>query len=255
MAQAEVKILEDAESLSRAAAEFVARTAELAVRSAGRFSICLSGGGTPKRLYELLAASPFAESFPWQRSLVFWGDERFVPPGHPESNYGMTRAAMLDRVPLPAENVFPVPTVGVRSVEEAARGYARTLAEVFADTGPGKPSGRSEFPGFDLVLLGIGVDGHTASLFPGSPALEEKSGWTSAVRAPRGYDITERVTLTLPVINSSACVVFLASGSGKREVVNSVIHHRPEAAGRYPAARVDPAAGELHWFLDAEAAS
>ena len=255
MAEAKVRVLKDAESLSRAAAEFVAAFAAAAVLARGRFTLVLSGGGTPKRLYELLAGSPLVESFPWKNCLVFWGDERFVPPEHPESNYGMTRSAMLDRVPLPQENIFPIPTVGVPSAQAAARNYAATLAEVFAEGGPEIRSGKPEFPSFDLVLLGIGADGHTASLFPGDPALGEKSSWTAAVKAPPAYAVTDRITLTLPVINSASCVIFLAAGGSKREVVGPILRDREKAASRFPAARVDTKSGELYWFLDTSAAS
>lgn len=253
MAEAKVRVLKDAESLSRAAAEFVAGCAAAAVSANGRFSLALSGGGTPKRLYELLATSPLVESFPWMNCLIFWGDERFVPPAHPESNYGMTRAAMLDRVPLPKENVFPVPTVSVPSATAAARHYAETLAEVFAGRGLQAQPGKPKFPRFDLVLLGIGADGHTASLFPGDRVLDEKSDWTAAVQAPPAYPVTDRITLTLPVINNASCVVFLAAGGSKREVVGSILRNRKQAASRYPAARVGPQDGELYWFVDTAA--
>ncbi|OGG00782.1 MAG: 6-phosphogluconolactonase [Candidatus Glassbacteria bacterium RIFCSPLOWO2_12_FULL_58_11] len=249
----QVQVFEDVEELSRAAAEFVTRRAVEVCRAGGAFRVALSGGSTPKKLYQLLAGEPWRGSFPWEKSHFFLGDERFVAQEHPESNFGMARQALLDKVPLPAGNVHPLDSAAV-SVEEAARRYEEELRKVFERGGKdrgSKPAG--DFPRFDLVLLGLGPDGHTASLFPGNPVLEERRRWAAAVEAPPGYPTRERVSLTLPVINAAAYVLFLAAGREKSPIVKAILETPEKARSLYPAALVEPSAGELFWFLDRQA--
>jgi 6-phosphogluconolactonase len=238
--KAQVRVAPDADALMRIAAEEVARRAEEAVGARGRFAIALAGGSTPKRLYALLAdpGQPFCGRVPWRATHVFFGDERHVPPEHPDSNYGMARAALLSKVPIPPENVHRV-RAEETDASTAALDYERELYQFFGG-----------LPRFDLVLLGIGAEGHTASLFPGSPALDEQAHLVAApwVEKLRSH----RITLTLPVLDAAAAVAFLVAGSEKAERVAEILGGRgPEL----PAARVQPAQGELIWFLDAPAAA
>jgi 6-phosphogluconolactonase len=202
--------------------------------------VCLSGGSTPRRLYERLAGPEIAPRFPWDRVHWFWGDERFVPHDHPESNYGMARDALFSRVPAPEENIHAIPTEGL-SPEQAADAYARALERFY-----GAETLAPDRPLFDVALLGIGEDGHTASLFPGRPALEETRRWAVAVT---GAKSEPRITLTYPSLDSSRDLAFLVTGAGKRDVLR-----RAQAGDRaLPAARVRPL-GRLHWFADRAAA-
>ena len=180
----------------------------LAQASDREFSVCLSGGSTPRRLYEQLATPAFASRFPWRRAHWFWGDERFVAHDHPDSNFRMARDAFLSRVPAPDGNVHAIPTEGL-SPEQAAAAYETTLKRFYgADTlAPDRPL-------FDVTLLGIGEDGHTASLFPGQPALQERRRWVIAVI---GAKSEPRITLTYPALDSSRDVAFLATGEEKRD--------------------------------------
>ena len=223
----------DAEALARDAAEWLCG---LALSGTGRFAICCSGGTTPKRLYELLAEPGIASRFPWTRVHWFWGDERFVPRDHPDSNYRATYEAMLSRVNVPDGNVHPIPT-HLPSPEQAAAAYEKALKAFY-----GGDELDPERPLFDVTLLGIGEDGHTASLFPGHAALDERRRWVVPV-----IDVkTEaRITLTYPVLNSSRDVAFLAAGKAKRPMVT-----RAQAGDRaLPAARIQPI-GQLTWFTD-----
>jgi 6-phosphogluconolactonase len=233
----------DASALMRAAAAEVARRAEEAVASRGRFLVALAGGATPRRLYALLAdpREPWRARVDWSRTHVFFGDERHVHPDDPESNFGMARAALLGKVPVPPGQVHRVQAEDT-DAEEAARAYEATLRDVFG-LAPG------ERPRFDLILLGLGADGHTASLFPGNPALDEQERLVAAPWVDRLR--THRITLTLPVLDAARAVVFLVSGEEKATRVADVLEG-PGAA--LPAGRVRPAGGELVWLLDAPAA-
>lgn len=197
--------------MSRAAAILISRLAGDRVEKNGRFTLVLSGGRTPRVLYEMLSASPFLDEIPWEETHLFWGDERFVPRDHPQSNYLMAQSALISRVPLPTENVHPVP------VEEGTLGEAASTYEEHLRGFLGVPFGAPPNPSFDVVLLGMGADGHTASLFPGDPVLEERERWVASLRAPEGYQARDRVTLTLPVMyhfvtHFSGCqLLFLSS--------------------------------------------
>jgi 6-phosphogluconolactonase len=232
------QIFDDLDALSRAAAQASQELALDAIAERGRCAIALAGGHTPARMYSLWA-SDFP--LPWAQTHFFWGDERYVPLVDPHSNFRMVREALLDRVRVPNENVHPMPT-GLATPEAAAAAYERMLREFFA----------SGTPAFDLILLGLGVEGHTASLFPGSPALLEKDRWVVAVDVPTKPNL--RLTFTLPVINCARNVFFLVSGAEKREVIASLEREPELAATRYPAARVRPR-GRIVWFLDRAAAS
>jgi 6-phosphogluconolactonase len=230
----------DPAALARAAAEELARLAAEAVAARGAFSLALAGGSTPRALYQLLAdpAGPFRARIPWPSVHAFFGDERAVPPDHPESNYRMARAALLDRVPLGSVHRM----AGELGAPEAAARYQVELRAHF---------GEVSFPAFDLVLLGLGTDGHTASLFPGSPALGERSRW--AVAAPGPPPSTERITLTIPVLEAARAVAFLVAGADKAGPLRRLV--RPRAGEEpIPAARIR-FRGSVRVLADAAAAS
>jgi 6-phosphogluconolactonase len=229
----ETRVFESAEALAQGSAEWLCALAQASSRE---FAVCLSGGSTPKRLYETLATPAIASRFPWPRVHWFWGDERFVPHDDPESNYRMVREALLSRVPIPAENIHPVPTEGL-SPEQAAADYEATLKRYY-----GADKLTPSRPLFDVNLLGVGEDGHTASLFPGQPALQETQRWVVAVI---GAKSNARITLTYPALDSSRDLVFLVTGNAKRDILARV-----RAGDRsLPAAMVRPLGG-LHWFGD-----
>jgi 6-phosphogluconolactonase len=239
----EIRTLTTPQELFEAAAEEVVRTANEAAAQRGRFTIALAGGSTPKSLYNLLATNA-RTALPWDRMFFFWGDERHVPPTDPESNYRMAEEAMLSKIPVAAGNVFRIKAENPDAAA-AAEDYEQTLQKFFA-LEPG------QFPRFDLILLGMGPDGHTASLFPGTAALQEKAqlvvaNWVEKMK-------THRITLTLPVLHAARCVTFLVSGTDKATVLRAVLEENvpPE---QYPAKLVKPSDGKLIWLIDRAAAS
>jgi 6-phosphogluconolactonase len=235
-----IQVYPDLESLSRAAAALLVRQANLAVAARGRFSVALAGGNTPRRTYELLAAPPLVDQAPWGRVHIFWGDERCVPPDDSRSNARLAKEAWLDRVPIPGDQIHPLNCAPDPAA--AAREYEAQLREFFA----GQP------PCLDLVFLGLGDDGHTASLFPGTTVLEEKTRWAAAVHLA-DQDL-HRVTLTAPLINQAAVVAFLVAGPSKARVFREVLHG-PRNPARLPAQLIQPQDGELLWLADLEAAA
>jgi 6-phosphogluconolactonase len=239
----EIVVSEDAAALADAAARAIAAAAVDAVEARGRFTIALAGGSTPRATYERLARPPLCDRIPWDRTWVFFGDERAVPPDHRDSNYRMANEALLSKVPIPRAQIARVRGES-DDLETAAADYGRRLAEVFG----GK---RSELPRFDLILLGMGVDGHTGSLFPGSPVLKEVFRPVAAVHAGAA-SIPQRITFTLPVINAAAHVMFLVAGGEKAKVLKAVLGDTPSGL---PAALVRPTRGRLTWLLDRPAAA
>jgi 6-phosphogluconolactonase len=237
-----VTVLNDSDALAEAAARLVVEAAAEAIAARGRFTIALAGGGTPRATYARLAKPPFSDRVDWSRTWVFFGDERGVPPEHADSNYGMAHATLLAKVDVPAAQVRRI-RAEAEDPEAAAAEYAKALAETFGTR-------RGKLPRFDLVLLGLGVDGHTASLFPGSPVLKEIFRTVAAVHATAAA-IPQRFTLTLPVLNAAARVVFLVGGAEKAKVVKAVLVER----ALLPAAMVRPDPGELVWLLDRAAAA
>jgi len=232
------------EALSREAAARFQRLAADSIAAAGHFSVALSGGSTPLVLYRLLAEPPLREAIDWSRVHLFWGDERFVPPDHPDSNYRAAQEALVSRVPIPTENVHPIPTEAP-DPETAAAQYEDTLRRLFA-----APEG--ETPRFDLVLLGLGPDGHTASLFPGSPALDEHKRLVVATYLLRLA--SWRITLTPPVLRGARNVIFLVSGPDKAATLRDVLEGSYEPH-RLPAQLAQPDQGDLTWLADEAAAS
>lgn len=239
----EVVICRDLNEVSLRAAELFVQLADTAASSAGRFTVALSGGSTPRALYTLLASDRFRSRVPWSNVHLFWGDERCVPPDHSESNYRMAREALLDRSPIPPENIHRMPTE-FEDPGDAAAEYERTLKAFFR-----VPVG--ELPRFDLILLGMGDDGHTASLFPGTAALAEQERWVTANYVEKLA--THRLTLTVPVINHAANVVFLISGEAKASVLREVLEggYQPE---RFPSQFIRPEGDKLLFILDRAAA-
>jgi 6-phosphogluconolactonase len=231
-----VEVLADPQALAHHVAVWMTKAA---LASEGPFRVSLSGGSTPKALYQLLASDEFRGRFPWPRVSWYWGDERFVPYDDPESNFRMTREAMLAHAPVPPENIHPVPADG--TPDDAARRYEQTLQQAYGATtfDPKRPL-------FDITLLGLGPDGHTASLIPGEPVLNERKHWVAAVSHGRPE---VRITMTYPAIESSRRVAFLVAGAEKTAIFNKI-----RAGGSdVPAARVKPV-GELFWFVDRAAA-
>lgn len=234
---AHVEVLTDPVALARHVAEWLT---EAALASEESFRVALSGGSTPRRMYEVLASDDFLPRFPWQRVFWYWGDERFVPDEHPDSNYHMTRVALFDAAPVSPENIFPIPTDG--EPEEAARRYEQTLQAAYGATvlDPARPL-------FDVTFLGLGADGHTASLLPNEPVLEVRDRWVAPV--PHGRS-EARITMTYPTLESSRRVAFLVAGAEKAGVVEAIF----TGVNHLPAARLKPA-GEVIWFLDQAAAA
>ncbi|HVG08335.1 MAG TPA: 6-phosphogluconolactonase [Thermoanaerobaculia bacterium] len=240
---AELRTFDDLDELARAAVEEITRSAEEAIAARGWFTIALSGGNTPKPVYRLLAQEPRID---WDRVHVFWGDDRHVPPTHPGSNFGMAMDTLLSKVSIPLDNVHRMRTEKP-DAERVAEEYAWTLRSEF-DLEEG------EWPRFDLVLMGIGADGHTASLFPGSEAVRERSRlviapWVSSLG-------TFRITLTAPVFNHAALALFLVSGEEKAEALRAVLagvegDFQPD---RFPAQVIRPEEGKLLWLVDRAAA-
>jgi 6-phosphogluconolactonase len=230
----------DHDALVEAAADFIAEEARAAVASAGRFNLVLAGGSTPAPIYARLASPEYFDRVRWAAVHVFFGDERCVPPEDERSNYGMARDALLARVPIPAANVHRI--LGEADPAEAATEYERVLR---------KSIGGQGVPNFDLICLGMGDNGHTASLFPESPVLEDSTHWVMPAYVEEVG--AWRVTMTPVILNASHKVLFLVEGAGKAVMLRRVLRgpHQPRLL---PAQLVDPEHGEVHWLVDAAAA-
>jgi len=233
MNAAKLELFADLETACAQAASLTARAARDAVAARGRFTLALSGGSTPARYFEQLAAL----DLPWQAAHVFWADERLVARDDPTSNYALARARLLGRAPIPAGNIHPMtdPALPLDALEPQAQACESMLRGFFGADG---------FPAFDAIHLGVGDDGHTASLFPGQPALDERERWVLPVAYGKSKPPVPRLTLTLPVLNAARLVFFLVSGQGKVALAKDILEGR--GAG-YPASRVRPA-GELFWL-------
>ena len=241
-----IRILPDAGTLARAVADLVAARSADAIGARGRFTLALAGGETPRSAYTLLADGTYTGSVDWTRVDLLWGDERCVPPDHPRSNYRMARLALLTRVPVPPQQVHRIR--GEDEPHAAAAAYERLLRDLLGSSGADGPPER----GPDLVLLGIGPDGHTASLFPGLRAVRERVRWVVAERG--GPGALWRVTLTPVVLNAAREVAFIVSGAGKAGALREVLEG-PLAPDRLPAQAVRPASGRVTWLVDSAAAA
>lgn len=233
-----IRIYESEYQLSQAAARLFVQIAAEAIAEKGCFQVLLSGGQTPRRLYELLAASPLREEIAWDKVQIFWGDERYVPADDEQSNQRMVRQSLLDHVAIPLEHIHPIPFAA--TPQSAAQEYEKTLKNLFA----------GNIPSFDLILLGIGSDGHTASLFPATAALNEQDHWVTAVQHPQ--DGSWRITLTFPVLNQAGIVAFVVAGAAKAAVLQRILEGS-ELPG-LPAQQIRPLSGNLYWLMDQAAA-
>ena len=238
----DVRVFPDLHKASQALAERLVELARDVLAAKGRFALALSGGKTPRYLYTFLARECSSE-VSWERAHLFWSDERCVSQESKDSNYAMAYNALISKVPLPSQNIHRIPAE-INPSEKAAGNYEQMIREFF------KPEEEESFL-FDAMILGVGEDGHTASLFPESSALAEKSHWVLAVNAPPSFSPQKRITLTLPLINRSRSIFFLVSGTKKREVVGEILKN-PETARRlYPAALIHPL-GSVAWYIDGE---
>ncbi|EIW16232.1 MULTISPECIES: 6-phosphogluconolactonase [Pelosinus] len=235
-----ITIYENVDALGSAVAELFLEKACLAVAERGRFTVSLAGGQTPQRIYEMLAKPPYSHQIPWEGIHIYWGDERYVPADDIRSNQLMARKAFLDHVPIPQEQIYPI--VCNSTPEQAAKEYEEVIASTFAEAEPQ----------FDFIFLGLGSDGHTASLFPNTSVLREKKHWTGHVYLPE-LD-SHRVTLTAPLINQARTIAFLVTGDSKAQIVREVLEG-PQDHLRLPSQMIAPENGELFWFLDQGASS
>lgn len=233
-----ITIWKNIDQLSEAAAHFFMDHCLQTIAVKGYFAVALSGGNTPRTLYKLLASPPFLQNIPWKKVFFFWSDERFVPATHQDSNYGMAKKLLLDHTHVPAKNIFPIKGFG--DPEERAQEYEHTLKLFF----------HNKKPVFDLILLGVGEDGHTASLFPGSELLLEKKRWIRPVWAEEKK--SWRISFTLPLINHATAVLFLVSGSEKKDIIKKLLRKKKNYS--LPAELVMPHNGMTYWMLDEAAA-
>lgn len=244
----DIKIFPDPGHLASAAAEHIVELAALAIQRSNRFNLMLAGGSTPAAAYSLLASTRYSDQVDWERVFLFWGDERAVPPDHTDSNFGMVRDTLLRFIPIPPQNVFRIQ--GEIPPAESAALYQSELQRLFS-----KEENTGGFGSFDLVLLGMGTDGHTASLFPNSPVLGEKVNWVSPVRhSSPPPPLVDRVTVTLPLLNSAGQVTFLVAGRDKSKCLKQVLSNQGLQNEALPASMVAPVKGKLTWLLDRAAA-
>lgn len=232
--------MDDVASLAERAARYFVEFAREAVRSRGEFTVALAGGSTPLRLYDLLAWDPYVSEIDWKLAHLFWGDERCVPPAHVDSNYQQAQVQLISKIEIPARNIHRIH--GEIGADQGAVRYQEELKRHF-----------DKEPVFDLVLLGIGPDGHTASLFPGSDALEEIERWVVGVpHSTPPPPLVDRISLTLPVINAARQVMFLVAGAGKAQIMEQVMDANPREP-LLPAQRVKPENGRLTWLVEKSA--
>jgi 6-phosphogluconolactonase len=235
-----LKILNDPDKVAGVAADLFVETAREAVKNNGRFSVALSGGHSPEATYKLLSELPRIESIPWDKVHLFWGDERYVPHDDPRSNIGMAREQFINNVPIPDENVHEVPYED--SAEVSAEVYGRELHSFFD----------SEYPEFDLIYLGLGTNGHTASLFPHTPVLKKTDPWYASVYLEDQQ--MYRTTLTIPAINHAKNIAFIVFGEDKSDIVKGIIEG-PRQPEEWPAQYIKAENGEVHWLLDSAASA
>lgn len=240
--QPKLSIFSTPSLLSQSAAELVVRIIQESLVTQDRVTLCLSGGSTPRGLYSLLAEKPFCQDIPWDKVHIFWGDERHIPLNEPDNHYRMAMNLFLSKVPIPSENIHRM-VVELPDPDEVAQKYESDLRKFFDLSG-------DAIPKFDLIFLGMGADGHTASLFPETTALQETRRWVVSNYVP-WRDLT-RMTLTFPILNNARNIVFLVSGSSKAEMLKTVLQG-PHNMPLFPAQRVSLESGELMWFVDQDA--
>jgi 6-phosphogluconolactonase len=233
-----LKVFETPDLMSEAAAEFIVHIAAESIAARGKFTIALSGGNTPGKLYSLLSSASYRERIDWKKTFVFWGDERCVPLDSERNNAHMAKTLLLDKIEIPSANIYPMP-VDLEPAE-AAKKYEETLKDFFG----------KDLPSFDLILLGLGDNGHTASLFPYTSVLIETHHWIKEVHVEEQKEW--RITMTVPLINQAAHIAFLVSGKEKAEILQTVLNG-PYQPDMYPAQLIKPADGHLLWFTDKSA--
>jgi 6-phosphogluconolactonase len=238
----EIRKFEDKKELFAHAAMFIVQLAKNCVKKKGRFTFALSGGRTPASLFEILADAEYSRKIPWNETYIFWSDERCVPPHHKNSNFKMAKDYLISKIGIPEGNVHRI-LAEIKPPGKAARFYEDDIRSFFNVSESDLP------PSFDLILLGVGPDGHTASLFPGDRVLDENKSLVVANAAPRGMPSKWRITFTLPLINSADCVMFIAADSEKKKVITEILEDRDRAQLYYPAALVWPQ-GRMLWFVD-----
>jgi 6-phosphogluconolactonase len=250
---ANVRVYRDADELALKAAQYFARLADQYVIGNGHFTVALAGGETPQAMFKLLAQEPFYSTVPWSMTYFFWTDERCVPPTHPDSNYRVAHELLLSKVPVKSENIFRF-AAEEADLERAAQSYDMTLRNFFI-AGPGANRRGTAplvaFPRLDLILLGMGADGHTASLFPGTAALSINNRIAVANYVPQRDE--HRLTLTVPTINNARNATFLVSGVGKAETLRQVLEGPPRPA-ELPSQLIKPGNGSLLWLIEEAAA-
>jgi 6-phosphogluconolactonase len=241
----EIKEFDEHIKLSEKAAEHIISLANDCVKDHGYFTMALSGGNSPVQIYDRLGDPPLKDKMPWSNTLIFWGDDRYLLPGDRESNYHIAYEAMISKINIPQKNVFRIPTE-VSPIELAASLYETIMRKVFVKL---KAIDREKkLPVFDLVILGVGKDGHTASLFPGHKAVNEKEKWVTFVKAHARITLRERITMTLPVINAAKNIMFIISGEGKGDMIKNILSD--SGPGKvYPATMIKPD-GQTVWFID-----
>jgi 6-phosphogluconolactonase len=244
MATGKIEVSTDKRALFENTAKLISDAAHDAIARQGRFSFVLTGGSTPKGLYELLASDAWRSRIEWSKVHLFWGDERFVPATDAQSNYGMAKAALIDRIKLPAQNIHRIVTENT-TPDSCASNYEADIREFFS-------ASRGTFPSFDVVLNGMGSNRHVLSLFPGRPTLHEKSKLVVADYIPEVS--IDRITMTAPLVNAAREVVMLVAGSDKAEALRDVLYG-PQDVENKPAQLIDPGSGKLIWMLDRDAAA
>jgi len=241
----EIIVVSDSAALSRTAADIICRRMQATLSHADQFCLALAGGSTPRGLYAMIAEEPgYRDWIPWHRIHFFWGDERHVSPDHVESNYRIAYEAMLSKITVPTENIHRV-MAEIPDADQAAAAYEQELRDFF------KPK-TDELPRFDCILLGMGPDGHTASLFPATTALNERKQWVTANWVEKSH--TNRITMTVPVLNNAALIIFLVSGPDKAAVLHEVLEGNRQP-NLFPSQLIRPSHGRLIWLVDQAAAA
>ncbi len=234
----EAKQSDSLEAASNSAAKYIVKQSVHSIQKRGLFTLVLAGGSTPRTLYSLLASPTYTHQLDWTRTHFFWGDERCVSPDDPESNYAMSKGTILSKIQIPPDNIHRM-EIDASSPDQAAKEYENKLRFFF--------NSPQKIPSFDLVLLGMGNDGHTASLFPGNPSLDEKDRLVVATEDKNASPAVPRITLTLPILNEAKDILFLISGEQKGNILKDIMDHPQEAKLKYPAARIR-AKDQLMWY-------
>lgn len=241
----EIKEFKNIDALSEKAAEFFIAIAKKEINYKGFFTVALAGGNSPKKIYNLLAKK-FAKKIDWNKVFIFWGDDRYIPHTDRESNYKMVYDNLISKINIPQQNIFRIP-VEIYPPENSALLYEKIMKKFFFTVR--QVDSDKQLPIFDLIMLGIGVDGHTASLFPGHRAVNEQKRWVVHVKAHARVTLRDRITITIPVINNAKNVMFVISGAGKGKIIKNILENKDKGK-IYPASRINLKEGQTVWFID-----